>query len=64
MGIKPSGSNPVIVPPDNTQTRWGEWEVSIDTAGQQAGEVFAETHAIATSANDTAILLIGKAGML
>ena len=58
MGIKPSGSNPVIVPPDNTQTRWGEWEVSIDTAGQQAGEVFAETHAIATSANSVAALLL------
>ena len=43
MGIKPEGTNPVVVPPDNVQNRWGEWEVSIDTAGQQAGEVFAET---------------------
>lgn len=61
MGIKPSGSNPVIVPPDNTQTRWGEWEVSIDTAGQQAGEVFAETHAIATSANSIAATALSEA---
>ena len=61
MGIKPSGSNPVIVPPDNTQTRWGEWEVSIDTAGQQAGEVFAETHAIATSANSVAATALSEA---
>lgn len=61
MGIKPSGSSPVVVPPDNVQSRWGAWEASIDVAGQQAGEVFAETHAIATSANSTAILLIGKA---
>lgn len=61
MGIKPEGTNPVIVPPDNTQTRWGEWEVSIDTAGQQAGEVFAETHAIATSANSVAATALSEA---
>ena len=61
MGIKPSGSNPVVVPPDNTQTRWGEWETSIDTAGQQAGEVFAETHAIATSANSVAATALSEA---
>ena len=61
MGIKPSGTNPVIVPPDNTQTRWGEWEPSIDTAGQQAGEVFAETHAIATSANSIAATALSEA---
>lgn len=61
MGIKPEGTNPVIVPPDNTQTRWGEWEASIDTAGQQAGEVFAETHAIATSANSVAATALSEA---
>lgn len=61
MGIKPEGTNPVIVPPDNTQTRWGEWEASIDTAGQQAGEVFAETHAIATSANSIAATALSEA---
>ena len=61
MGIKPSGTNPVVVPPDNTQTRWGEWEVSLDTAGQQAGEVFAETHAIATSANFVAATALSEA---
>ena len=61
MGIKPSGSNPVVVPPDNTQNRWGEWEVSIDTAGQQAGDVFAETHAIATSANSVAATALAEA---
>lgn len=61
MGIKPSGTNPIIVPPDNVQNRWGEWEASIDTAGQQAGEVFAETHAIATSANSVAATALSEA---
>ena len=61
MGIKPEGTNPVVVPPDNTQNRWGEWEVSLDTAGQQAGEVFAETHAIATSANSIAATALSEA---
>ena len=61
MGIKPSGTNPIVVPPDNTQNRWGEWEVSLDTAGQQAGEVFAETHAIATSANSVAATALSEA---
>lgn len=61
MGIKPEGTNPVVVPPDNVQTRWGVWEASIDTAGQQAGEVFAETHAIATSANSVAATALSEA---
>lgn len=51
MGIKPSGDTPIIVPPDNVQSRWGEWEADIDHSGQVAGEVFAETHAIAESSN-------------
>lgn len=54
MGIKPSGTTPIIVPQDNVQSRWGAYEASLDTAGSQAGEVFQETHAIATSANETA----------
>lgn len=61
MGIKPSGSSPVVVPPDNVQSRWGAWEASIDVAGQQAGEVFAETHAIATSANSVAATALSEA---
>lgn len=61
MGIKPSGSSPVVVPPDNVQSRWGAWEASIDVAGQQAGEVFAETHAIATSANSVAATALAEA---
>lgn len=61
MGIKPEGTNPVIVPPDNVQSRWGAWEASIDVAGQQAGEVFAETHAIATSANSVAATALSEA---
>ena len=61
MGIKPSGSSPVVVPPDNVQSRWGAWEASIDVAGQRAGEVFAETHAIATSANSVAATALAEA---
>ena len=26
MGIKPTSGDHVVIPPDNTQSRWGEWE--------------------------------------
>lgn len=52
MGIKPSGDNPIIVPPDNIQSRWGEWEADLDAAGQVAGEVNLETWSLANSANE------------
>lgn len=52
MGIKPSGDNPIIVPPDNIQSRWGEWEADLDAAGQAAGEVNLETWSLANSANE------------
>ncbi|MDD2241459.1 MAG: hypothetical protein PHI93_12500, partial [Kiritimatiellae bacterium] len=58
MGIKPSGTTPIIVPQDNVQSRWGAYEASLDTAGSQAGEVFAETHAIAQSAKSEVELLL------
>ena len=61
MGIKPKGTEYVVVPPDNPTTRWGEWEASLDGAGDTAGEVFAETHAIATSAKSTAELAVERA---
>lgn len=64
MGIKPSGDHPVIVPPDNIQSRWGAWEADLDTTGQVAGEVFAETHAIANSANQAAGSLLGRVDLL
>lgn len=51
MGIKPSGDNPIIVPPDNIQSRWGEFEADLDSAGQVAGDVNLETWSLADSAN-------------
>lgn len=52
MGIKPEGDNPIIVPPDNIQSRWGAWEADLDAAGQVAGEVHLETWSLANSANE------------
>ena len=26
MGIKPTTGDHVVIPPDNTQSRWGEWD--------------------------------------
>ena len=51
MGIKPTSGNHVIIPPDNTQSRWGEWEAELDDKGEVAGEVITETWALANSAN-------------
>ena len=40
MGIKPTSGNHVVIPPDNTQSRWGEWEAELDDKGEVAGEFF------------------------
>ena len=57
MGIKPTSGDPVVIPPDNTQSRWGEWEAELDDKGEVAGEVITETWALANSANERADLL-------
>src|SRR5699024_9696880 len=44
----------VVIPPDNTQSRWGEWEAELDDKGEVAGEVITETWALAESANKVA----------
>ena len=54
MGIKPTSGDPVVIPPDNTQSRWGEWEAELDDKGEVAGEVITETWALADSANKVA----------
>ena len=51
MGIKPTSGNHVVIPPDNTQSRWGEWEAELDDKGEVAGEVITETWTLANSAN-------------
>ena len=51
MGIKPTSGDHVVIPPDNTQSRWGEWEAELDDKGEVAGEVLSETWALANSAN-------------
>src|SRR5699024_7077752 len=51
MGIKPTTGDHVVIPPDNTQSRWGEWEAELDDKGEVAGEVITETWALANSAN-------------
>ena len=57
MGIKPESGDHVVIPPDNTQSRWGEWEAELDDKGEVAGEVITETWALANSANERADLL-------
>src|SRR5699024_7559147 len=54
MGIKPTSGDHVVIPPDNTQSRWGEWEAELDDKGEVAGEVITETWALADSANRVA----------
>ena len=54
MGIKPKSGDHVVIPPDNTQSRWGEWEAELDDKGEVAGEVITETWALADSANKVA----------
>ena len=51
MGIKPTSGDHVVIPPDNTQSRWGEWEAELDDKGEVAGEVITETWSLANSAN-------------
>ena len=57
MGIKPTSGDHVVIPPDNTQSRWGDWEAELDDKGEVAGEVLSETWALANSANERADLL-------
>ena len=57
MGIKPTSGDHAVIPPDNTQSRWGEWEAELDDKGEVAGEVLSETWALANSANERADLL-------
>ncbi len=54
MGIKPSGDNPVRVPPDNPQNRWGEYEAGLQEAGDEAGGVLNETWSLADAASQLA----------
>ena len=54
MGIKPESGDHVVIPPDNTQSRWGDWEAELDDKGEVAGEVITETWALADSANKVA----------
>ena len=54
MGIKPTSGDHVVIPPDNTQSRWGDWEAELDDKGEVAGEVISETWALADSANKVA----------
>ena len=54
MGIKPTSGDHVVIPPDNTQSRWGDWEAELDDKGEVAGEVITETWALADSANKVA----------
>ena len=57
MGIKPTSGDHVVIPPDNVQSRWGEWEAELDDKGEVAGEVLSETWALADSANSRMDLL-------
>ena len=57
MGIKPTSGDHVVIPPDNVQSRWGDWEAELDDKGEVAGEVLSETWALANSANERADLL-------
>lgn len=61
MGIKPTSGDYVVIPPDNTQSRWGEWEAELDDKGEVAGEVITETWALANSANKVASKALSEA---
>ena len=61
MGIKPTSGDHVVIPPDNTQSRWGEWEAELDDKGEVAGEVLSETWALADSANKVASTALSDA---
>ena len=61
MGIKPTSGDHVVIPPDNTQSRWGEWEAELDDKGEVAGEVLSETWALADSANNVASAALSEA---
>ena len=57
MGLKPTSGDHIVIPPDNTQSRWGDWEAELDDKGEVAGEVITETWALANSANERVDLL-------
>ena len=57
MGLKPISGEPVVIPSDNVQSRWGEWEAELEDKGEVAGEVLSETWALADSANKRVDLL-------
>lgn len=57
MGIKPKQGDPVIIPPDNVQSRWGAWEADLADNGEVAGGALADTWALADSANSRVDLL-------
>ena len=61
MGIKPTSGDYVVIPPDNTQSRWGEWEAELDDKGEVAGGVITETWALANSANNVASVALSEA---
>lgn len=61
MGIKPTSGEYVVIPPDNTQSRWGAWEAELDDKGEVAGEVLSETWALANSANNVASAALSEA---
>lgn len=54
MGIKPSGDQPIRVPPDNPQNRWGTWEADLRDTGEVAGGAAEQTWSLADSANQLA----------
>lgn len=54
MGIKPEGTEHVTIPPDNVQSRWGEWEAELTDKGDVAGGVLLDTWSLADSANTQA----------
>lgn len=51
MAISPQQGSPIIIPPDNTQSRWGAWEEEIREAGETGGDVFLQIWSLANSAN-------------
>lgn len=57
MGLKPISGEPGVIPSDNVQSRWGEWEAELEDKGEVAGEVLSETWALADSANNRVDLL-------
>lgn len=51
MGIKPIEGQAVSIPQDTAGSRWGDWITDMGDSGSVAGDVFAETHALALASN-------------